>query len=232
MSVRNERGRCEKRTLLLKETKKVYRGELALLIIILINSLGVVLMLHSGSGISAISSVPYAFSAAFPVLTLGQWTYLFQGVLILSLFVLRRKFVPQYLFSFVVGFVFGNVMDLHKLWVDRLPQTLPLQILYFVISYLLICFGIALSNHCKMPIIPTDLFPREVSAITGIAYSRIKVSFDVICLLVTAVLTFVFLGRISGLGIGTVLAAFTMGKVIGIINNWIEERMSFTSFLE
>jgi uncharacterized membrane protein YczE len=58
------------------------------------------------------------------------------------------------------------------------------------------------------------------------------VSFDVICLLVTAVLTFVFLGRISGLGIGTVLAAFTMGKVIGIINNWIEERMSFTSFLE
>jgi uncharacterized membrane protein YczE len=162
--------------------------------------------------------------------TLGQWTYLFQGVLILSLFVLRRKFVPQYLFSFVVGFVFGNVMDLHKLWVDQLPQTLPLQILYFVISYLLICFGIALSNHCKMPIIPTDLFPREVSAITGIAYSRIKVSFDVICLLVTAVLTFAFLGRISGLGIGTVLAAFTMGKVIGIINNWIEERMSFTSF--
>jgi uncharacterized membrane protein YczE len=215
----------------LNETKKVYRGELALLIIIVINTLGVVLMLHSGSGISAISSVPYAFSAAFPVLTLGQWTYLFQGVLILSLFVLRRKFVLQYLFSFIVGFVFGNVMDLHKLWVDRLPQTLPLQILYFVISYLLICVGIALSNHCKMPIVPTDLFPREVAAITGIPYSRIKVSFDMICLLVTAVLTFLFLGRISGLGIGTVLAALTMGKVIGKISDWIGTHMSFTSFI-
>jgi uncharacterized membrane protein YczE len=221
-----------KETELLKEPKKVYRGELALLIIIVINSLGVVLMLHSGSGISAISSVPYAFSAAFPVLTLGQWTYLFQGVLILSLFVLRRKFVLQYLFSFVVGFVFGNVMDLHKLWVDRLPQTLPLQILYFIISYLLICVGIALSNHCKMPIVPTDLFPREVSAITEIPYSRVKVSFDVICLLVTAVLTFFFLGKISGLGIGTVLAAFTMGKVIGVISDWIGKHMSFTSFWE
>jgi uncharacterized membrane protein YczE len=105
----------------LKETKKVYRGEFALLLIIAINSLGVVLMLHSGSGISAISSVPYAFSAAFPILTLGQWTYIFQGALILCLFILRRKFVLPYLFSFVVGFVFGNVMDLHKLWVDGLP---------------------------------------------------------------------------------------------------------------
>jgi uncharacterized membrane protein YczE len=221
-----------KEEIAMEKVKKTYRGELALLVIIFINSLGVVLMLRSGSGISAISSVPYAFSVVFPRLTLGQWTYLFQSVLILSLFVLRRKFVLQYLFSFVVGFVFGNVMDLHELWVEQLPQTLPLQVLYFILSYLLICVGIALSNHCKMPIVPTDLFPRELAAITGIPYSRIKVSFDVICLLVTAVLTYVFLGRISGLGIGTVLAAFTMGKVIGVFNGWIDRHMSFTSFLE
>ena len=48
----------------------ILRGELALLIVILINSLGVVLMLMSGSGISAISIVPYAFSLVLPRLTL------------------------------------------------------------------------------------------------------------------------------------------------------------------
>jgi uncharacterized membrane protein YczE len=221
-----------KEEIAMEKTKRTFRGELALLVIIFINSLGVVLMLRSGSGISAISSVPYAFSEVFPRLTLGQWTYLFQTALILSLFILRRKFVLQYLLSFVVGFIFGNVMDLHELWVEQLPQTLPLQVLYFVLSYLLICVGIALSNHCKMPIIPTDLFPRELAAITGLPYSRIKVSFDVICLLVTAVLTYVFLGRITGLGIGTVLAAFTMGKVIGVFNGWIDRHMSFTSVFE
>lgn len=66
----------------------ILRGELALLIVILINSLGVVLMLMSGSGISAISSVPYAFSLVLPRLTLGTWTYIFQGSLILSLMIL------------------------------------------------------------------------------------------------------------------------------------------------
>ena len=66
----------------------ILRGELALLIVILINSLGVVLMLMSGSGISAISSVQYAFSLVLPRLTLGTWTYVFQGSLILSLMIL------------------------------------------------------------------------------------------------------------------------------------------------
>ena len=44
------------------DQKHIFRGELALLLVIIMNSFGVVLMLYSGSGISAISSVPYAFS--------------------------------------------------------------------------------------------------------------------------------------------------------------------------
>lgn len=73
--------------------KKVLRGEIALIIIVLINSFGVVLMLHSGSGISAISSVPYAFSVVIPKISLGTWTYIFQGILVLSLFIMRKKIV-------------------------------------------------------------------------------------------------------------------------------------------
>ena len=96
------------------------RGELALLVAVLINSFGVVLMLHSGAGISAISSVPFAFSEVFTRISLGTWTYLFQGVLVLSLMILRKRFVPQYLFSFVVGFVFGKLLGRHMIFVSRL----------------------------------------------------------------------------------------------------------------
>ena len=44
------------------------RGEAALAAAVFVNSFGVVLMLYSGAGISAISSVPYAFSESFPAL--------------------------------------------------------------------------------------------------------------------------------------------------------------------
>ena len=49
-----------------KNSRLTLCGELALLVAVIINSFSVVLMLYSGSGISAISSVPFAFSEAFP----------------------------------------------------------------------------------------------------------------------------------------------------------------------
>lgn len=213
-----------------KDKLPLFRGELALVIAVLTNSFGVVLMLYSGAGISAISSVPYAFSEVFPLLTLGTWTYLFQAALILTLMILRRRFVLSYLFSFAVGFVFSELLDLHELWIGALPTEPGWCVVYFIVSYLLICFGIALSNRCGLPIVPTDLFPRELAQITKVSYPKIKISFDAICLIVTAALTFLFLGHLKGIGIGTVLAALTMGKVIGIIGSRLDRHFVFDTY--
>ena len=158
------------------DQKHIFRGELALLLVIIMNSFGVVLMLYSGSGISAISSVPYAFSEVFPFLSLGTWTYIFQAILIASLMILRKHFVIEYLLSFVVGFAFSMMLDVHKGWISILPYNIPMRIVYFCISYLLLCLGIA------------------------------------------------------GLGIGTVLAAFTMGKVIGIVGETLDKHFRFVTF--
>lgn len=209
----------------------VIRGELALLLVVVINSLGVVLMLYSGSGISAISSVPYAFSDVFPKVSLGTWTYIFQGLLVLSLMIMRKRFVAPYLFSFVVGFGFSEMLDVHELWINVLPTGLPARVVYFIISYLILSFGIALSNRCGLPIIPTDLFPRELADITKIKYSRIKIGFDVTCLAVTAAMTGLLLGHLDGLGIGTIMAAFTMGKAVGMMGDWMDRHVKFVSFM-
>ena len=206
----------------MENEKPILRGELALIAAIVINSFSVVLMLYSGSGISAISSVPYAFSEVFTKLSLGTWTYLFQGTLVLSLMILRKKFVPSYLFSFVAGFA---------LWIGILPQTIPCRIAYFLISYFLLSIGIALENRCQLPIIPTDLFPRELSEIIKKPYARVKITFDVLCLATTGLLTGLMLGYLDGLGIGTIVAAFTMGKMVAITGNWIDQRVTFVSVL-
>ncbi len=196
----------------------------------IINSFGMVLMLYSGAGISAISSVPFAFSKVLPVLLLGTWTYIFQGLLVLSLMIMRKRFVPSYLFSFVVGFVFGKLLDVHELWINILPDNITMRIVYFILSYIILCFGIAISNRCLLPITPTDLFPRELADITKVSYSKIKIGFDVSCLAVTAGLTFFCLGHLDGLGIGTIVAAFTMGKGVSIAGNLIDRKFGFRIF--
>ena len=171
--------------------KKLFRGEAALPLPVLINTYCVLLMLYSGA-------------------------------LILSLMIMRKKFVTSYLFSFAVGFVFSELLDVHELWINVLPSSLAWRIVYFIISYVLICIGIALSNRCQLPIVPTDLFPRELADIAKIAYPKIKIGFDVTCLAVTAGLTFFGLGRIDGLGIGTIL---------GIAGDIIDKQFYFKSFM-
>nr|WP_288755717.1 DUF6198 family protein [uncultured Anaerostipes sp.] len=162
----------------MENEKPILRGELALMAAIVINSFSVVLMLYSDSGISAISSVPYAFSEVFKELSLGTWTYIFQGALVLSLMILRRKFVPSYLFSFVAGFAFSELLEI----IDK-------------------------------------------------PYARVKAIFDVLCLATTGLLTCLMLGYLDGLGIGTIVAAFTMGKMVSITGSWIDQRVTFASVL-
>ena len=55
---------------------------------------------------------------------------LISAVLVLALMILRKKFVVQYLFSFVVGFVFGELLDVHELWINVLPTAIGWGILF------------------------------------------------------------------------------------------------------
>ena len=103
-------------------------GEVALLIVLLINSLG-------GFGISTISSVPLVFNIAFPVFSFGTWNYIFQTLLVITLMILKRSFCPGYLFSFVVGIGFGKMIDVHNAWIQALPNSLPLHTISWQDSY-------------------------------------------------------------------------------------------------
>ena len=216
------------------ETKNriTLRGELALTVAVLINSFAVALTVYAGLGISPVSSFPYAVSLVFPFFTLGTWTYLFQGVLVITLMVLRKRFVPSYLFSFVVGFFFGKLLDVFGAWLPCLPYNWGWRVLYFLISCPVIALGIALSNRCKLPIIPTDLFARDLAEIIRKPYPKVKTTMDQTCVTVAIVLTVVGTGTLKGVGIGTIVAALTYGRLAGVVGNLIDKKFDFTSVLE
>ena len=213
------------------EGRIVLRGELALTVAVIINSFAVALTVYAGLGISPVSSFPYAVSLVFPFLTLGTWTYLFQGALVITLMILRRRFVPTYLFSFVVGFFFGTLLDVFGAWLPHLPLGLGWQILYFAVSCPIVGFGIALSNRCKLPIIPTDLFPRDLSEIIRKSYPNVKTTYDLTCVVVAAILTAGVMHNLQGIGVGTVVGALTYGRMAGFFGDWMDRHFTFVSVL-
>ena len=76
-----------------------------------------------------------------------------------------------------------------------------------------------------------SLLPRELTVITSLGYSKIKIGFDALCITATAAMTYFAPGHISGLGIGTVLAALTMGKIIDIFGTQMDKRFTFRAYL-
>ena len=191
-------------------------GELALFTAVIINSLGIALMTKSNFGISSISSVPYVFSQAFTILSFGTWNYTFQTILVISLMILSRKINLS-----------GKVIDVHELWVCFLPDSLTYHIIYFILSFFILAFGICLSNNSMLPIIPTDTFPRDLSAILNKPYKYVKTTFDLCCLTTTVIISLFILHKAVGVGIGTVICAFTTGKTVSIVQGFFDKHVKF-----
>lgn len=112
--------------------KKLFVGELALFMGLIINSFANTLMVKSGFGISSISSVPYTLSLVFDNITYGSWNYIFQCVLILILVLITKKFKVGYIVSFFLAIVFGNMIDFCNIFI---MQKLPNNIIYNIFPY-------------------------------------------------------------------------------------------------
>lgn len=112
---------------------------------------------------------------------------------------------------------------------NGIPQTLPLNLLCYFAGYLLLAFGVSVSNLSAMPILPTDLFPRDAAGIFRIPYRRFKVCYDICCVVFAMALLLGFSGGIGGIGVGTVFAAFTMGAVVSPMMRRLEKHVRFVS---
>lgn len=73
--------------------------------------------------------------------------------------------------------------------------------------------------------LPADVIPlagegvmSAVSQVTKIEFSKVKIAFDITMVIVSGVSCLIFIHSLGSVGIGTVIAAFLVGFVLGIIN--------------
>ena len=112
-----------------------------------------------------------------------------------------------------------------------MPHTMGWRILYFALSCPVIGLGIALSNRCKLPIIPADLFARDLAGILNKPFPRVKMTIDLTCVTVAALLTAGFLHNLQGVGAGTVIGALCYGPLGGWFGRLLDRHFDFVSVL-
>mgnify|MGYP006903488364 FL=1 len=195
-----------------------------LLVSLCVMTLGVAVCVRSMLGASVISTLPYVFETAgkrglgVPELTIGQFTYIMNGVLVVGqICVLRRRFEAVQLFQLLVGFVFGSLIDLNMLLTEWLvPSTLAAKIISQVAGCTILGIGIALEVRCGSVTMPGEGFPVAISTVTGVEFPKVKICVDTMLVFLAVVFCYVFFGAWQWyiVGIGTLFAMVYVGIVV------------------
>ena len=186
---------------------------------IIINSFGVALITKAGLGTSPISSVSYVLSLQFPF-TLGQFTFIVNMFFILAQFILLKKdFEPIQFLQIVVNVVFSACIDISMNLLSWLiVNNFMVGLFALLIGCGVLALGISIEVAPDVLVVPGEGIVRAISIVLNKRFGTIKIIFDVTLVSIATILSFLFFGKLSGLGLGTIISAIIVGYIVNLLN--------------
>lgn len=192
---------------------------------IFILGFGIVLNTKAGLGVGSINTLPYALSRITP-LSLGMATTLMYFVFVAGQTAIYRKIDVKVLLQIPFSYVMGLVIDFYDNLMDFRAQTLPVSFLLLAVAIVCTAFGAYVTVTMDFIPNPADGMARAVGAAFHKEFGQGKLIFDCVMISVTAVISLVFARRIIGIGVGTVLSAIFIGKLIQLFGRRLGGYMS------
>ncbi|MCM3671340.1 DUF6198 family protein [Mesobacillus maritimus] len=180
-------------------------------------SLGVSLSIQAGLGVSPVSSLAYAISLTGG-LSIGLTTILANVLFIVIQILLNKRFEFQdFSVQLVVSFLFGFFMDATLFLVQLFPapETMIVRSLFLVVSLFVVAFGLLGYFTAKLPLMPYDALTYVISEKFKLKFSKAKINSDLINVAVAGAICLIFIQSFGSIGIGTLVAAYFIGKILG-----------------
>lgn len=193
---------------------------------LMILALGVTFSTKAGLGISPITAVPYSIANAFPVIPFSVSVFLVYAVMLAVQFAVKGKRrewrdLLQIPFSFVLSAFlewFGALFDLRfeSLWQNLL-----------LLALATVCIGVGAAMMVAMHMVPNppDGVIYAVHLVTGRDMGLLKNLLDLLCVAIAAAVDLVFTGRLTSVGLGTVVVMVLTGRVVYVFNRLFRRRL-------
>ena len=213
--------------------KRVFYTEIAYFAGLISMAMGAAMMTKADFGLSMVIAPAYIIhlkvSQYLPFFTFGMAEYCFQGLLIVLLSAVLKKFRPIYLTSFVTAVLYGLVLDLFIRLFSPAPDFIWVRLIFYLAGLLLTALGVSMFFHTYLPPESYELVVKEISAKKRVDINRLKIVYDLSSLALAVILSFSFFGlwQFKGVNIGTLFCAAVNGIIIGALSSFFEKRFEF-----
>src|SRR5699024_4764479 len=133
---------------------------------------------------------------------------------LMQIAILRKQYDWFQLLQFPAAILFGTAIDLaqriiHPIMCSSYFQ----QWIFCILGIFLIAFGVSLEVNADLVTTPGEGVVLSIYKITPIKFGNMKMIFDIILVCISIVLSFLFLGELSGVREGTIAAAVFVGQI-------------------
>lgn len=222
--------------------KKVSKSnELLWLFGIIFVALGVAICSKADLGVSMIAAPAFvisdAISSVFSFFTVGVTEYIFQGVILIILCVVVRRFHWKYLLAFAVAVIYGYTLNLFIWMLSGIEfNEVWLRWVMLIVGDIITAFGVACFFRTYMPLQVYELFVAEVADRFGFTIAKTKFWFDMTLLalsillsviLFTDIKTFdwstIYYSSFHSIGLGTLVTTAINSPLIALMGKVIDK---------
>ena len=175
----------------------------------------VVLNIRYDFGVAAFSSVMYSISQIYHI-SLGTASIICYLIFVLAQCILSKKITVAYLLEIPLSFAFGVLTDIYDWFVPEIECHIALQMLFFILTMFVTAMGVYLCVKTDVILTPTDGIVKTISDVFSIPFSTVKNAFDISLIIISVLLCVGNHTQLYGIGIGTVLTALFIGRIIRI----------------
>lgn len=195
-------------------------------------ALGVALTVKSDLGVGPGNLVAYSLSLIWKIELGNMSTYVFLIYVLIQIFILRRHFGIKNILQIPFSIIYGKFITFWNAALSFLIlESYAQRLLCIVLSVLIAGFGLTLFLQVDIVAMPAEGLLLAVQFYKkNWKFSTLKVIYDSSCTVFAIVITWMFLGHITGVREGSIFSALCLGIVVGLYQKHISSLINKICF--
>ena len=192
---------------------------------------GVALCIRPNFSSSVIATIPFIIALAeeasiVSLFTIVEYTHIMNFLFIgLQILILHQRFPRIQLFQFIIGFVFGFLLDVN-MWPTSIIvcNTILWKVAVQLMGCVLLAVGISLEIRCGSVTMPGEGIVVAVGKATDIPFAKAKIMVDISLVVIAVAWGYFYFGtwQWQVVGAGTLISMIIVGIMVKLFDKHLE----------